>query len=46
MEVPFLSHQLFLLPENERKREDREHGDRDAAGHAGIRHPVSQQASR
>ena len=46
MEIPFLSHQLISSPGNEREREDREHGDRDAAGHAGISHPVSRQASR
>ena len=46
MEVLSFPISSFLLPENERKREDREHGDRDAAGHAGICHPVTRQASR
>jgi hypothetical protein len=46
MEFPFLSHPLISSPENERKREDREHGNRDAAGHAGIRHLASRQAGR
>jgi len=46
MNIPFLSRQLFLLAQNEREREGREHGDRYAAGHAGIRRPVSWQDSR
>ena len=36
----------FPLPENERERKDREHGDRDAPGHAGFRQPASRQDSR
>ena len=46
MEIPFLSHQLFSSPGNERERGDREHADRDAAGRAGIGHPASWQGSR